>query len=73
MGFPIGLMLALVGLLPFAWLIGVALNIPMYIDGTQQANGVWASTNSRRLATGICAGIGQGLLSVYLFHLLQGV
>jgi len=67
-GFVAGNLLGLAVLLafgpaPWSWaLAGLALLVPVGLDGALQAAGRWTSTNPRRLATGLLGGAGQILI-----------
>ena len=67
-GYPIGFLLVLLLNATNAWVIGFCLNVPLYIDGILQANGIRESTNWRRLVTGMLSGAGQTLLFVVFPH-----
>lgn len=56
--------LILFGLIPIIFVL--LLIVPTAIDGTGQLFNYWQSTNSRRLVTGVLAGIG---LLMVLFHI----
>jgi uncharacterized membrane protein len=79
-GFVGGNVLGLAGLLAFgpaswSWaLVGLALLVPVAVDGSIQAAGRWYSTNGRRLATGFLGGVGQiALIGAFLAYLTPRV
>lgn len=79
-GFVAGNLLGLGTLLAFgpaSWtwaLVGVALLVPVAVDGSLQAAGRYHSTNPRRLLTGVLGGLGQiALIGAFLAYLTPRV
>jgi uncharacterized membrane protein len=50
-----------------SWYIAALMIIPLVVDGYLQFIGIWTSTNTRRLWTGIFAGIGTDFI---LYHIV---
>ena len=79
-GFVAGNLIGLGALLAFGpaswtWALGgVALLVPVAVDGSLQAAGRYPSTNPRRLATGLLGGLGQiALIGAFLAYLTPRV